>query len=44
MTVRLRRRFRFGRLFGLWFLFHHPIFIVLIGVVVVAVYLTRRRR
>lgn len=44
MTVRFPRRFRFGRLLGLWFLFHHPIFVVLIGVAVFAVYLARRRR
>lgn len=41
---RLPRGFGFGRLFGLWFLFHHPVFILVIGVVALAVYLARRRR
>ena len=34
----------FGHLFGLLFLFRHPILILVIGLVVFAVYLYRRRR
>jgi hypothetical protein len=39
-------RFGFGRMFGLLFLFRHPVFlvVVLIAVVALAVYLHRRRR
>jgi hypothetical protein len=41
-------RFRFGRgfghLFGLIFLIRHPIFLAVIAVVLVAIYLYRKRR
>ncbi|HET7355060.1 MAG TPA: hypothetical protein VFJ09_00120 [Nocardioidaceae bacterium] len=39
-----RRGFGFGHLFGLVFLVRHPILLVVIAVVLVAVYLYRRRR
>jgi len=42
---RLPRPFGFRRLFGLLFLFHHPVFlVVVIAVVAIGVYLYRRRR
>lgn len=34
----------FGHLFGLLFLFRHPILLVVLAVVVLGVYLYRRRR
>ena len=39
-----RRRPGFGHLFGLLFLFRHPVVLVIIAVVVFAFYLYRRRR
>jgi hypothetical protein len=42
--LRFPRRFGAGRLFGLWFLVHHPVLIVVVGVLVLALYLARRRR
>ena len=39
-----RRGFGFGHLFGLIFLIRHPIFLAVIAVVVVAIYLYRKRR
>ena len=39
-----RRGFGFGHLFGLVFLVRHPIVLVVIAVVLVAIYLYRRRR
>ena len=39
-----RRGFGFGHLFGLVFLVRHPILLVVIAVVVLAIYLYRRRR
>jgi hypothetical protein len=39
-----RRGFGFGHLFGLVFLVRHPILLVVIAVVLVAIYLYRRRR
>jgi hypothetical protein len=42
---RLPRPFGFGRLFGLLFLFRHPVvLVVVIAVIAIAVYLYRRRR
>jgi hypothetical protein len=42
---RIPRPFGFRRVFGLLFLFHHPVvLVVLIAVVAIAVYLYRRRR
>ena len=41
---RFRRGFGFGHLFGLIFLIRHPIFLVVIAVVLVAIYLYRKRR
>jgi hypothetical protein len=43
--VLYRRGFGFGRMFGLLFLFRHPVvLVVVIAVVALAVYLYRRRR
>jgi hypothetical protein len=39
-----RRGFGFGHLFGLVFLVRHPLLLVVIAVVLVAIYLYRRRR
>lgn len=39
-----RRGFGFGHLFGLVFLVRHPILLVVIAVVLLAIYLYRRRR
>jgi len=39
-----RRGFGFGHLFGRIFLIRHPIFRAVIAVVVVAIYLYRKRR
>ena len=39
-----RRGFRFGHFFFLLFLFRHPLVLLVVGVVVLAVYLFRRRR
>lgn len=41
---RFGRGYGFGHLFGLFFLFRHPVFILLVAVVVFAVFLYRRRR
>ena len=42
--IRFPRRFGFGRLLGLWFLFHHPVFILVIAAIALVAYLVRRRR
>ena len=39
-----RRGFGFGHFFFLLFLFRHPLVLLVVGVVVLAVYLVRRRR
>jgi 4-amino-4-deoxy-L-arabinose transferase-like glycosyltransferase len=39
-----RRRPGFGHLFGLLFLFRHPVVLVIIAAVVFAIYVYRRRR
>ena len=39
-----RRGFGFGHFFFLLFLFRHPLVLLVVGVVVLAVYLFRRRR
>jgi hypothetical protein len=39
-----RRGFGFGHLFGLLFLFRHPLVLLVVGVVVLGIYLYRRRR
>ena len=42
---RIPRPFGFRRVFGLLFLFHHPVvLVVIIAFVAIAVYLYRRRR
>jgi hypothetical protein len=42
--IRFPRRFGFGRLFGLIFLVHHPVLLLVVAAVALAVYLVRRRR
>jgi hypothetical protein len=42
--IRYGRGFGFGHLFGLFFLFRHPAFILVIAVVAFAFYLYRSRR
>ena len=42
--IGFRRGYGFGHLFGLLFLFRHPILILVIVAVVFAIYLYRRRR
>lgn len=39
-----RRGFGIGNLFGLLFLLRHPEFLVVVAIIVLAVYLYRRRR
>lgn len=41
---RIRYRRGFGHLFGLLFLLRHPLLLLVVAVVLVAVYLYRRRR
>jgi 4-amino-4-deoxy-L-arabinose transferase-like glycosyltransferase len=42
--LRYRRGYGFGHLFGLLFLFRHPAFLVVVAVVVLVVYMARKRR
>jgi hypothetical protein len=42
--MRYRRGFGFGHVFGLLFLFRHPLLLLVVLVVVVALYLARGRR
>jgi 4-amino-4-deoxy-L-arabinose transferase-like glycosyltransferase len=42
--IRSRRRYGFGHLFGLLFLFRHPVVLLVVVAVVLVVYLSRRRR